>query len=153
MNKRDRRTLARKMRSPLATPTDLEDDAVKDIAAVMNAILADVFALFIKTKNFHWHASGPHFRDTHLLFDEQAEQLFEMTDPVAERVRKLGGVTIRSIGQISRMQRVLDNDSDYVDPTGKDGRWKPAPPTEENFPKGRVLEHGLRFADRLGLRK
>jgi starvation-inducible DNA-binding protein len=116
MNKKKRRTLARKMESPLATPTDLGDGAVTDIAAAMNAILADIFALYVKTKNFHWHASGPHFRDNHLLFDEQAEQIFAMTDPVAERVRKLGGVTLRSIGQISRMQRVIDNDSDYVEP-------------------------------------
>ena len=82
----------------------------------MNAILADVFALYVKTKNFHWHMSGPHFRDYHLLLDEQADQLFAMTDPIAERVRKLGGVTLKSIGQISRMQRVLDNDADYVEP-------------------------------------
>ncbi len=104
------------MESPLATPTDLGDGAVRDIAAAMNAILADVFALYVKTRNFHWHASGPHFRDYHLLFDEQADQIFAMTDPVAERVRKLGGVTLRSIGQISRMQRVVDNDADYVEP-------------------------------------
>jgi starvation-inducible DNA-binding protein len=82
----------------------------------MNAILADVFALYLKTKNFHWHMSGPHFRDYHLLLDEQAEQLFAMTDPIAERVRKLGGLTIKSIGQISSLQRVADNDADYVEP-------------------------------------
>jgi starvation-inducible DNA-binding protein len=116
MNNKKRQTLARKMQSPLATPTDLGAGAVRDIAAAMNAILADVFALYVKTKNFHWHASGPHFRDNHLLFDEQADQIFAMTDPVAERVRKLGGATLRSIGQISRMQRVIDNDSDYVEP-------------------------------------
>ena len=116
MNRNKQQTLAQKMKSPLATPTDLADGAVRDIAAAMNAILADIFALYVKTKNFHWHASGPHFRDNHLLFDEQAEQIFAMTDPVAERVRKLGGVTLRSIGQISRMQRVIDNDSDYVEP-------------------------------------
>jgi starvation-inducible DNA-binding protein len=103
--------------APLRTPTDLTRLATKDIAGAMNAILADVFALYLKTKNFHWHMSGPHFRDYHLLLDEQAEQLFGMTDPVAERVRKLGGLTIRSIGHIFSLQRVLDNDAEYVDPT------------------------------------
>src|SRR5712692_3409403 len=102
--------------APLATPTDLTRSATKDIAAAMNAILADVFALYLKTKNFHWHMSGRHFRDYHLLLDEHAEQLFAMTDPIAERVRKIGGLTIRSIGHISRLQRVLDNDAEYVDP-------------------------------------
>jgi starvation-inducible DNA-binding protein len=103
--------------APLATPTDLKAGATKDIAAAMNAILADVFALYLKTKNFHWHMSGPHFRDYHLLLDEQAEQLFAMTDPIAERVRKVGGRTLRSIGHIARTQRVLDNDADYVEPS------------------------------------
>src|ERR1700726_4951272 len=102
--------------APLATPTDLSRDATKDIAGAMNAILADVFALYVKTKNFHWHMSGPHFRDYHLLLDEQADQLFAMTDTIAERVRKIGGSTLKSIGQISRMQRVQDNDVDYVEP-------------------------------------
>src|ERR1700756_3084023 len=102
--------------APLATPTDLTRSATKDITGAMNAILADVFALYLKTKNFHWHMSGPHFRDYHLLLDEQADQLFAMTDPIAERVRKLGGITLRSIGQISRTQRVLDNDAEYVEP-------------------------------------
>ena len=102
--------------APISTRTDLKPAAVKDIAGAMNAILADVFALYLKTKNFHWHMSGPHFRDYHLLLDEQADQLFAMTDPIAERVRKLGGVTLRSIGQISRTQRVLDNDAEYVEP-------------------------------------
>jgi starvation-inducible DNA-binding protein len=102
--------------APLITPTDLTRSASKDIAGAMNAILADVFALYLKTKNFHWHMSGLHFRDYHLLLDEQAEQIFAMTDPIAERVRKLGGLTIRSIGHISRLQRVLDNDAEYVDP-------------------------------------
>ena len=100
--------------APLHTPSDLKSDAARDIAAAMNAILADVFALYLKTKNFHWHMSGPHFRDYHLLLDEQAEQLFAMTDPIAERVRKVGGSTLRSIGHIARMQRVLDNDAEYV---------------------------------------
>lgn len=104
------------IRRELATPTDLEAAATKDISGAMNAILADVFALYLKTKNFHWHMSGPHFRDYHLLLDEQAEQLFAMTDPIAERVRKIGGLTIKSIGQISRLQRVLDNDAEYVNP-------------------------------------
>jgi starvation-inducible DNA-binding protein len=103
--------------APLTTPTDLTRSATKDITGAMNAVLADVFALYLKTKNFHWHMSGPHFRDYHLLLDEQAEQLFAMTDPIAERVRKIGGLTLHSIGQISREQRVLDNDADYVDPT------------------------------------
>jgi len=103
-------------RRPLMTPPDLDREATKNIAAAMNGILADVFALYIKTKNFHWHVSGPHFRDYHLLLDEQADQLFAMTDGIAERVRKLGEFTIRSIGQISRMQRVLDNEAGYVEP-------------------------------------
>src|SRR5256712_14117358 len=102
--------------APLSTRTDLSHAAVKDISAAMNAILADVFALYLKTKNFHWHVSGPHFRDYHLLLDEHAEQLFAMTDPVAERVRKVGGLTLHSIGQIARTQRVLDNDAEYVEP-------------------------------------
>lgn len=99
----------------LSTPTDLTAEATQDISAELNALLADVFTLYLKTKNFHWHLSGPHFRDYHLLFDEQADQLFAMTDPIAERVRKIGGSTIKSIGQISRIQRVLDNDAEYVE--------------------------------------
>src|SRR5881628_1022631 len=102
--------------APLATPTDLTRSATKDIAGAMNAILADVFALYLKTKNFHWHMSGPHFRDYHLLLDEQAEQIFEMTDPIAERVRKIGGATLTSIGRIGRLQRIVDNDATYVEP-------------------------------------
>ena len=102
--------------APLATPTDLKAGATRDLAGAMNAVLADVFALYLKTKNFHWHMSGPHFRDYHLLLDEQAEQLFAMTDPIAERIRKVGGQTLRSIGHIARTQRVLDNDADYVEP-------------------------------------
>jgi starvation-inducible DNA-binding protein len=101
----------------LATPTDLGAAATRDIAAALNGVLADVFALYLKTKNFHWHMSGPHFRDYHLLLDEQADQIFAMTDPIAERVRKLGETTIHSIGQISRTQRVLDNDAGYVEPS------------------------------------
>jgi starvation-inducible DNA-binding protein len=102
--------------SKLTTPNDLGKAAVKDISAALNGILADVFALYLKTKNFHWHMSGPHFRDYHLLLDEQSDQIFAMTDPIAERVRKLGGTTIRSIGEIARTQRVLDNDAAYVEP-------------------------------------
>ena len=102
--------------APLATRTDLTPSATRDIAGSMNAILADVFALYVKTKNFHWHLSGPHFRDYHLLLDEQGDQLFAMTDPIAERVRKLGGETLKSIGHIARTQRILDNDADYVEP-------------------------------------
>jgi starvation-inducible DNA-binding protein len=108
--------LRQKRDAPLTVPTDLTHSTTKDIAGAMNAILADVFALYLKTKNFHWHMSGPHFRDYHLLLDEHSDQLYAMTDPIAERIRKLGGLTIKSIGQISRIQRVLDNDADYVDP-------------------------------------
>jgi starvation-inducible DNA-binding protein len=102
--------------APLVTPTDLSAEAPKNIAAGMNAILADVFALYLKTKNFHWHMSGPHFRDYHLLLDEQADQLYAMTDPIAERIRKTGGSTLRSIGHIARLQRISDNDAEYVEP-------------------------------------
>ena len=109
-------TLTEHSDRPLITPTDLERSGVKDVAAAMNGILADVFALYLKTKNFHWHMSGPHFRDYHLLLDEQGDQLFAMTDPIAERVRKLGAITIKSISDINRRQRVLDNDSEYVEP-------------------------------------
>jgi starvation-inducible DNA-binding protein len=104
--------------TPIVTLTDLPPQAVKDIAEVMNAILADVFALYLKTKSFHWHVSGPHFRDYHLLLDEQAEQILAMTDPIAERVRKLGEPTLKSIGHIGRLQRVRDNDAGYVEPQG-----------------------------------
>lgn len=100
----------------LATPTDLGENATRDLTGGLNLLLADVAALYWKTKNFHWHVSGPHFRDYHLLLDEQATQIDAMTDLIAERARKLGGTTIRSIGHISRLQRVLDNDADYVTP-------------------------------------
>ena len=103
-------------KASLATPTDLGSDAVKDISGALTILLADMFALYVKTKNFHWHVSGPHFRDYHLLLDEQAAQIFATTDDIAERVRKIGGTTLRSIGQIGRLQRVLDNDADYVTP-------------------------------------
>jgi DNA-binding ferritin-like protein (oxidative damage protectant) len=115
-NSRRTAELSRKRQAPLATRTDLTSAAVKDISGAMNAILADVFALYLKTKNFHWHMSGPHFRDYHLLLDEHADQLFAMTDPIAERVRKLGGSTLKSTGQISREQRVIDNNAEYVEP-------------------------------------
>ena len=102
--------------APLATPSDLLADATRDIGAALRALLADVFALYLKTRNFHWHASGPHFPDYHRMFDVQAAQLFAMTDPLAERSRKIGGMTLHSIGHIARLQRVLDNDADYVAP-------------------------------------
>lgn len=116
MKKHDQKALNRKLTAPLVTPTDLKREGTKDIAGAMNGILADVFALYLKTKNFHWHLSGPHFRDYHLMLDEHADQLFSMTDPIAERVRKLGRTTLRSIGQISKMQRITDNDAVYVEP-------------------------------------
>jgi starvation-inducible DNA-binding protein len=102
--------------APLATPTDLKPNAVKDLSGALNLVLADIFALYLKTKNFHWHMSGPHFRDYHLLLDEHAEQIFATTDDIAERVRKIGGTTLRSIGHIARLQRVLDNDAEFVTP-------------------------------------
>src|SRR6266478_1589883 len=108
--------LRQKRDIPLTVPTDLTRSAVKDIAGAMNAILADVFALYLKTKNFHWHMSGPHFRDYHLLLDEQADQIYAMSDPIAERIRKVGGTTLRSIGHISRTQRIQDNDAEFVQP-------------------------------------
>jgi starvation-inducible DNA-binding protein len=110
------KTPAERRKAPLNTPSDLGSNARRDISGALNAILADTFALYLKTKNFHWHASGPHFRDYHLLFDEQAAQLLAATDLMAERVRKVGGTTLRSIGHIARLQRVLDNDADFVTP-------------------------------------
>src|SRR6267143_5045394 len=115
-NLRKTSELAQRRAAPLATRTDLSRAGVKDITGAMNAILADVFALYLKTNNFHWHMSGPHFRDYHLLLDEQADQLYAMTDPIAERIRKTGGSTLRSIGHIARIQRIKDNDAVYVDP-------------------------------------
>ncbi|VCU72508.1 DNA protection during starvation protein [Pigmentiphaga humi] len=108
--------LKKRRAAPLATPSDLSAEATRDLSGVMNAILADVFALYLKTKNFHWHMSGPHFRDYHVLLDEQATEIFAMTDDIAERVRKIGGPTIKSIGHIARQQRILDNDADFVQP-------------------------------------
>jgi starvation-inducible DNA-binding protein len=108
--------LAERRQATSGTPSDLGSEAVKNITGALNALLADVFALYVKTKNFHWHMSGPHFRDYHLLLDEHGDQLFAMTDDIAERVRKIGGVTIHSIGHIGRLQRLSDNDAEYVDP-------------------------------------
>ena len=113
MNNRDSKALRI---APLETPTDLKPNAVRDIAGALNILLADMLALYVKTKNFHWHVSGPHFRDYHLLLDEQADQVFATTDAIAERVRKIGGTTLRSIGHVGRLQRVLDNDADFVTP-------------------------------------
>jgi starvation-inducible DNA-binding protein len=104
------------IRERLSPRTDLTAEATRDISAGMNGLLADVFALYMKTKNFHWHMSGPHFRDYHLLLDEQSDQIFAMTDPIAERVRKIGGITLHSIGEIKREQRIQDNDAEYVEP-------------------------------------
>jgi len=108
--------LARRRKAPLSTPTDIGRQAVTDITGALNALLADVFVLYLKTKNFHWHMSGVHFRDYHLLLDDHGDQLYGMTDDIAERVRKIGGTTIRSIGHIARLQRIADNDSDFVTP-------------------------------------
>jgi starvation-inducible DNA-binding protein len=108
--------LIARQKAPLATPSDIEHQAVLEITAALNSLLADLFAIYLKTKNFHWHMSGPHFHDYHLLLDDHGEQIFAMTDDVAERVRKIGGTTIRSIGQISRLQRIADNDAEYVTP-------------------------------------
>jgi len=110
-------TLATRQKAPLSTPTDLGENATTDIAAALTGVLADMFALYLKTKNFHWHLSGPHFRDYHLMLDEQGDQIFATTDALAERARKVGGTTLRSIGHIARLQRLSDNDADYVTPT------------------------------------
>jgi starvation-inducible DNA-binding protein len=113
MNVRDAKAL--QIASP-ETPTELGSNVARDISVALNVLLADMFALYVKTKNFHWHMSGRHFRDYHLLLDEQAEQILATTDVIAERVRKIGGRTLRSIGHIGRLQRVLDNDADFVTP-------------------------------------
>ena len=102
--------------APLQTPTDLKAEGVREISGALNILLADAFALYLKTKNFHWHISGPHFRDYHLLLDEQGDQIFAITDASAERVRKIGGTTVRSIGEISRLQRIQDNDAEFMTP-------------------------------------
>jgi len=105
-----------KVTPALDTPTDLSAEAVRDISAKLNVVLADVFALYLKTKNFHWHVSGPHFRDYHLMLDEHSEQIFSITDDIAERIRKIGGLTLRSIGHIARLQTLEDNDESFVPP-------------------------------------
>jgi starvation-inducible DNA-binding protein len=110
------RDLRSRQKAPLETPSGLTAQATRDVTGALNAVLADIFALYLKTKNFHWHMSGPHFRDYHLLLDEQGAQIFAMTDDMAERVRKIGGTTLRSIGHIAKLQRIPDNDADYVDP-------------------------------------
>ena len=113
MNPRDPKTL---QTAALQTPTDLGSNAVRDIAGALSILLADMFALYLKTKNFHWHMSGPHFRDYHLMLDEHSNQIFATTDAIAERARKIGGTTLRSIGHIGRLQRIEDNDADFVTP-------------------------------------
>jgi starvation-inducible DNA-binding protein len=132
--------LKTRRRETQATPTELGSEAVKNITGALNALLADVFALYIKTKNFHWHVSGPHFRDYHLLMDEHGGQIFAMTDDIAERVRKIGGTTIRSIGHIARLQRLSDNDAEYVEPHGMLAELR-----EDN----RMLLHSMREAHEL----
>jgi starvation-inducible DNA-binding protein len=112
----DNTDLKMRRMAPLATPSYQEPDAVRNIAGALNSLLADTFALYLKTKNFHWHISGPHFRNYHLLFDEQAGQILSIADAIAERVRKVGDTTLRSIGHIGRLQRIVDNDAEYVDP-------------------------------------
>jgi starvation-inducible DNA-binding protein len=112
----DTKTSASKRMAAATSPTNLSAEATTNISGALNLLLADMFALYIKTKNFHWHISGPHFRDYHLLLDEHGDQIFDTTDAIAERVRKVGGTTIRSIGHIARLQRVLDNDADFVTP-------------------------------------
>ena len=109
-------TAKEKRLAPLRTPTSLSEEATQSISAALTELLADTFALYIKTKNFHWHVSGPHFRDYHLMLDEQSAEILAMTDPMAERARKIGGTTLRSIGQIAKESRIADNDADYVDP-------------------------------------
>lgn len=113
MNPRDPKAL---QTAALQTPTDLGSNAVRDIAGALSILLADMFALYLKTKNFHWHMSGPHFRDYHLMLDEHADQIFATTDAIAERARKIGGTTLRSIGHIGRLQRIEDNDAEFVTP-------------------------------------
>jgi starvation-inducible DNA-binding protein len=103
-------------KTPLTTPTDLSEKAVQEVSEALQVLLADVFALYLKTKNFHWHMSGPHFRDYHLMLDDQGDEIFAMTDAIAERARKIGGATLRSIGQVARLQRITDNNAEYVKP-------------------------------------
>ena len=116
MSKTDKSSDGGQGKEALATPTDLSQNGVKAIAAALNGLVADVFALYVKTKNFHWHMSGPHFRDYHLLLDEQSDQIFAMSDPLAERARKLGQTTVRSIGHIAKLKSIEDNDEAFVPP-------------------------------------
>jgi starvation-inducible DNA-binding protein len=116
MDVKEAKTVKARRKAALDTPTNLTTNATRDIAGGLNALLADTFALYMKTKNFHWHVSGPHFRDYHRMLDEQSEQILESTDDMAERVRKIGGTTLRSIGHIARLQRVIDNDAEFVAP-------------------------------------
>ena len=116
MDAKEARDAKARRKAALDTPTNLTSNATRDLSGALNALLADMFALYVKTKNFHWHVSGPHFRDYHLMLDEQAAQIFATTDDIAERVRKIGGTTLRSIGHIARLRRVLDNDADFVSP-------------------------------------
>jgi starvation-inducible DNA-binding protein len=116
MDAKEAKDAKARRKAPIETPTNLTSNATRDISGALNALLADMFALYFKAKNFHWHVSGPHFRDYHLLLDEQADQIFATTDAIAERVRKIGGMTLRSVGHIARLQRVLDNDAEYVTP-------------------------------------
>ena len=116
MDTKDAKEAKSRRKAALDTPTNLTTNATRDIAGALTMLLADMFALYVKTKNFHWHVSGPHFRDYHLMLDEQAAQIFATTDDIAERARKIGGTTLRSIGHIARLQRVLDNDADFVSP-------------------------------------
>jgi starvation-inducible DNA-binding protein len=109
-------TIVATIPAPLRTPTDIQGNAIASVADALNALLADTFALYLKTKNFHWHVSGPHFRDYHLMLDEQATAILGVTDAMAERVRKIGGTTLRSIGHIARLQRIEDNDAEFVAP-------------------------------------
>jgi starvation-inducible DNA-binding protein len=121
----------------ISNPDGFSPEKVKDLSSVLNALLADVFALYLKTKNFHWHMSGPHFRDYHLLLDEQGEQIFKITDDIAERVRKIGGETIKSIGHIARLQRITDNDYEFVPAHGM---------LEELYTDNKALVQSLRAA-------
>ena len=116
MNEKDAKDAKARRTAPLRTPNELGANATKDISGALTTLLADAYTLYLKTKNFHWHMSGPHFRDYHLLLDEQADQIFSTTDIIAERVRKIGGSTLRSVGHIARLQRLLDNDAEYVTP-------------------------------------
>jgi starvation-inducible DNA-binding protein len=132
-------------KAALDTPTGLRPAATRDVSGALNALLADFFALYVKTKNFHWHVSGPHFRDYHLLLDEQADQIFATTDVIAERVRKIGGTTVRSIGHIGRLQRVLDNDAEYVTPLDMLAELR-----EDNADLARRLREAHRLSDEHG---